>query len=72
MSAGQINRKPREWNPEWRNVNFIVYDHGNPLILPSGAVTFSVIFDDNNDSYRHVIDYMAVDFPISTDQCNWL
>ena len=72
LCPGQINRKPFEWNPEWRNVNFVVYDPTNPLVLPSGSVIFSVIFDDNQTTYRHVIDYMAVELPIPLSHCSWL
>jgi hypothetical protein len=48
---GQINRKPEEWRPEWVGLTFVLYTTTHLY----GA--FSVVWDDEGDYFRHLMDF---------------
>lgn len=52
---GQINRDPIRWNPEWVSCNFISYK--SPI--ERSQTIFSILWDDDNDVFRHAMDFRA-------------
>jgi hypothetical protein len=46
---GQINRVQGLWEPDWVGIDFLVYD--------SGPVGFSVLWDEQGEVIRHIIDF---------------
>lgn len=53
---GQINRVPGVWNPEWVRCGFVLYK------MPIGdqRAMFSIIWDDENDNFRHAMDFRVL------------
>ena len=52
---GQINRVQGKWEPEWVGVDFVLY-HDQAL----GDVGFSVLWDDDGEVIRHIIDFVRL------------
>jgi hypothetical protein len=78
-AQAQINRNPRIWQPEWVPATIVVYDynlldnscsstttftHG---LNESNRCVFSVIFEDEGEDQRHVIDFYRGKFPRAND-----
>lgn len=55
---GQINRNPSVWRPEWVGCKCIFY-HTPP---PSTFASFTIVWDDESESFRHAMDFRAVRF----------
>lgn len=68
---GQINLNSNEWNPSWIKANFIVY---NPPIKTDTmkTVTFSVLFENYEHEYRHVIDFSTFDSLYDENSLSWI
>jgi len=49
---GQINRVQGVWDPDWVGIDFLVYD--------SGPVGFSVLWDEQGEVIRHIIDFVPM------------
>lgn len=54
---GQINRIQGKWQPEWVICGFVLYK--NPL-SEQQKIVFSIIWDDEIDTYRHAMDFTIV------------
>jgi len=52
-AAGQINRSPPLWAPEWVDATMVVYQVRHSGERP----LFSVIFEDEGQVFRHIIDF---------------
>ena len=52
---GQINRVQGKWEPEWVGVDFVLY-HDQAL----GDAGFSVLWDDDGEVIRHIIDFVRL------------
>ena len=50
---GQINRIQGVWEPDWVGIDFLVYK--------SGPVGFSVLWDEQGEVIRHIIDFVKLD-----------
>ncbi|CAM9876378.1 unnamed protein product [Chrysoparadoxa australica] len=46
---GQINRNVGVWNPEWVDVDYVLYD--------SGPVAYSVVWSEPGEAFRVVVDF---------------
>jgi Cyclin D1 binding domain len=77
-AQGQINRDPREWQPEIVPATVVVYDYSldsnvatsSPIVSSIGRclqacerAVFSVIFEDPDEEFRHVMDFHRVHLP---------
>lgn len=51
---GQINRVSGVWAPAWVGVDVVMYN-------PGEGVAFSVVWDDDGEAIRHIIDYTRID-----------
>ena len=49
---GQINRIQGVWQPDWVGIDFLVYG--------SGPVGFSVLWDEQGEVIRHIIDFVRL------------
>jgi hypothetical protein len=53
---GQINRFPSAPDFQWVGINFIIYREP----LPGTGTQFTVLWDDQEETYRHAIDYWSL------------
>ena len=51
---GQINRLANIWDPEWVDLTLVIYN--DPSV--SNGATFSIVWDDIGESYRHLMDFL--------------
>jgi hypothetical protein len=49
--AGQINRVPGVWDPQWVEAELLVYEPGRVHVL-GAPVLFSVLWNDRDVSFR--------------------
>ncbi len=77
-AQGQINRNPRVWQPEWIQATIVMYDYGLDVgssvensarsvenrLDESERAVFSVIFEDEGEDYRHVMDFHRSSLPL--------
>jgi hypothetical protein len=61
---GQINRIQGLWEPDWVGIDFLVY--------ASGPVGFSVLWDEQGEVIRHIIDFrpLELDGPLEGPKLN--
>lgn len=57
QGLGQINRHPPRWNPQWVPCSFVLYD--SPL--NNNRVSFSILWKDANEPFRHAMDFISMD-----------
>ena len=53
--VGQMNYGPGVWDPTWAPAQILVYE--------DDALEFSVLFDDEGEQFRHVIDFKPFAVP---------
>ncbi|KAL4539794.1 hypothetical protein Ndes2437B_g01854 [Nannochloris sp. 'desiccata'] len=70
-AQGQINRNPEVWSPELVQATVVVYDYDLDKSVTASDVdldesdraVFSVIFEDQGEPYRHVMDFFRCSIP---------
>ncbi|KAA6424538.1 MAG: hypothetical protein FRX49_05748 [Trebouxia sp. A1-2] len=60
---GRINHDPADYKPEWVPAQLITYEGPKPM--------FSVLFDDLQERFRHIMDFEPVPLPYSPS-LSWL
>ena len=60
---GRIYHDPANYKPEWVPAQLITYDGPKPM--------FSVLFDDLQERFRHIMDFEPVPLPCSPS-LSWL
>ncbi len=60
---GRINHDPANYKPEWVPAQLITYEGPKPM--------FSVLFDDLQERFRHIMDFEPVPLPCSPS-LSWL
>ena len=60
---GCINHDPAVFNPQWTTAQLILYEGLHPR--------FSVLFDDVNERFRHIMDFTPVPLPCAPS-LSWL
>lgn len=66
---GQINCVPALWAPQWVEAELLVYQPGT-VSMGSAPVTFSVLWTDAAESFRHIIDFTPL-VPGLRDVLRW-
>lgn len=63
LCHGCINHTPGDFQPEWVSAQLLLYEGPKPM--------FSVLFDDYDERYRHIMDFEPV--PLSCKpSLSWL
>ena len=63
LCQGRINHDPANYKPEWVRAQLILYEGPMPV--------FSVLFDDIEERFRHIMDFGPVPLPCSPS-LSWL
>lgn len=63
LCHGCINHTPGDFKPEWVSAQLLLYDNPKPM--------FSVLYDDLDERYRHIMDFEPVGLPCQPS-LSWL
>lgn len=63
LCYGCINHTPGDFKPEWVSAQLVLYEDPEPM--------FSVLYDDRDERYRHIMDFEPVGLPCQPS-LSWL